>query len=358
MSTHPSVSLVLGTSTGGVGAHVASLVRGLLADDWPVTVCGPDATDKLFGFSRAGAVFRPVQIAGAVGDLPAAITLRRACGGAALVHAHGLRAATVAVLAGTRPLVVTWHNAMLATGPRRALLTAGERLVARRATLTLAASGDLADRVRQLGGRDVRVAPVAIALAEPTRSPEQTRAELGIDTGRPLVLSIARLHPQKGLDVLVDAAARWTGLQAQVVIAGEGPLHAELAARVAASRAPVRLLGRRTDVADLLAAADLVVLPSRWEARSLAAQEALYAGRALVATAVGGLPELLGDGARLVRPDDVDALEVAVRELLADPDGRAALAARGRQQAARWPKETDTIAQVAAVYRELLGVAP
>ncbi len=82
-----------------------------------------------------------------------------------------------------------------------------------------------------------------------------------------------------------------------VGIAGDGPLRAMLTDQIAAADAPVHLLGRRSDIADLLAAADLVVLPSQWEARSLAAQEALLAGRPLVATAVGGLPKLLGAGA-------------------------------------------------------------
>jgi glycosyltransferase involved in cell wall biosynthesis len=106
-------------------------------------------------------------------------------------------------------------------------------------------------------------------------------------------------------------------------------------------------------VADLLAAADVVVLPSVWEARSLTAQEALRAGRPLVATAVGGLPDLVRDGALLVPPGDPTALAAAVRSLLVDPAAAAALAARGAQVAAGWPTEDDTAAQVAAVYAEL-----
>jgi len=117
----------------------------------------------------------------------------------------------------------------------------------------------------------------------------------------------------------------------------------------------VRWLGQRDDVADLLAAADVVVLPSTWEARSLTAQQALLAGRPLVATSVGGLPALLGDGAALVPPGDPVALARAVRRLLDDPVEVAALVARGRLVAARWPDEAATVRQVAAVYAELLG---
>jgi glycosyltransferase involved in cell wall biosynthesis len=92
-----------------------------------------------------------------------------------------------------------------------------------------------------------------------------------------------------------------------------------------------------------------------WEARSLTAQEALLAGRPLVATTVGGLPGLLRDGAVLVPPGDAAALGTAVRKLLDDPAAAAALAERGRQVAADWPDEADAVAQVAAVYAELLG---
>jgi glycosyltransferase involved in cell wall biosynthesis len=167
--------------------------------------------------------------------------------------------------------------------------------------------------------------------------------------GAPLVLAVGRLHPQKGYDVLVEALPLLG--DAVVAVAGDGPLAAEL--RAAAPQ--VRWLGRRDDLADLYAAADVVVLPSRWEARSLTAQEALRAGRPLVATAVGGLPGLLGDGALLVPPGDPVALARAVRGLLDDPAAARALAERGRAVASGWPDEADAVAQAAALYAELLG---
>ena len=140
-----------------------------------------------------------------------------------------------------------------------------------------------------------------------------------------------------------------------MAIAGTGPAYRDLAGQILAARAPVTLLGHRDDVADLLAAADLAVVSSVWEARQLFAQEALAAGVPLVATEVGGLPDLVGDAARLVPPDDVDALDAAVRELLADPELRARYAAAGRARAATWPTEADTVAQVGSVYAELTG---
>lgn len=321
---------VLATSTGGVGQHVRSVATRLAAAGVEVTVACPPETQRVFGFER--------HVPVAVGSRPApsdVSTLRRLRALSRVhdvVHAHGLRAGALVPAGG----VVTWHNAQL-TGSR--LGAALERRVAHRAAVTLAASGDLAERARALGARDVRLAPVAAPALRPT----------GTDPGlpRPLVLAVGRLHPQKGYDVLL--AARHAFGDCTVAVAGDGPLAAQLAAQ-----APdVRWLGRREDVADLLAAADVVVLPSRWEARSLTAQEALRAGRPLVAAAVGGLPDLLGDGALLVPPGDATALAGAVRRLLADPAEAAALAARGAAVAAGWPDEDAVAAHLHALYEEL-----
>ncbi|WP_369257006.1 glycosyltransferase family 4 protein [Geodermatophilus amargosae] len=359
------VAEVLATSTGGVGTHLRSVLPALAAAGAEVTVCGPAATDALFGFGAA-ASFWPVGISAGldpVADTRAVLALRRAAAGADLVHAHGLRAGLVAAAAvrsgARRPLVVTLHNALPdRSGPLRRVLASAERATVRAADVVLAASGDLAANARRLGARDVRVAPVSAPSLPPARrSREEVRAGLGLADGRPLVLAVGRLHPQKGYDVLLDAAATWAARPDPplVVIAGDGPLEGELSARIRSQRLPVALLGRRDDVADLLAAADLVVLPSRWEARSLTAQEALRAGTPLVATRTGGLPELLGDAALLVPPGDAAALAGAVRDLLADPDRAAALTRAGREQAAGWPDEAATARTLVAVYRELLG---
>jgi glycosyltransferase involved in cell wall biosynthesis len=363
------VAEVLATSTGGVGTHVRAVLPALAAAGADVRVCGPAATERLFGFTAAGAGFAPVEISAGLSpgaDARAVAALRRAAADADLVHAHGLRAGLVAAAARrrVRPLVLTLHNALPERGGAlRRVLRLVERATVRAADVVLAASGDLAENAWRQGAGDVRVAPVsAPPLPAPARSAAEVRAELGVADGRPLVVAVGRLHPQKGYDVLLDAAARWAagagGGLAQpplVAVAGDGPLHDELAARIAAERLPVALLGRRGDVADLLAAADLAVLPSRWEARSLTAQEALRAGTPLVATRTGGLPELLGDGAALVPVGDAAALAEVVTGLLADPTRARSLAEAGTRQAATWPDEAATARQLVALYRELLG---
>ena len=358
------IALVLATSTGGVGAHVRSLITPLVASGADVHVLGPAATETLFGFTGAGARFTAVEIATGpdpVKDGRAALRLRRATSHADLVHAHGLRAGLVAVTAGLRrhvPTVVTLHNALLEPpGPRRRVLDAIEDRICRRADLVLGVSPDLVARAMQAGARDARMAPAAAPpLPAPARPAAAVREELGA-VGRPLILAVARLHEQKGFDVLLPAAARWAELDPMplVVVAGEGPLEQSLRTQIAELGAPVRLLGRRSDVADLLGAADLVVLPSRWEGWPLAAQEAIRAGVPLVAAAVGGLPELVGQGGVLVRPGDVDALDAAVRRLLRDPEARQAVTAAAGRRAETLPTEQDTVDQIASVYVELLG---
>ena len=366
------IAEVLATSTGGVGTHLRSVLPALGRAGAAVRVCGPRATEQLFGFTATGADFREVGISAGLApaaDLRAVLALRRAAAGADRVHAHGLRAGLVAAaarrLAGPRrrPLVLTLHNALPdGGGLKRRLLQTAERATIRGADGVLAASGDLAENARRLGASDVRVAPVAAPPLPPAqRSRADVRRELGLaDDQRPLLVAVGRLHPQKGYEVLLDAVARWTRdprlrPAPLVVIAGDGPLHGQLAARIGAEQLPVTLLGRRTDVADLLGAADVCVLPSVWEARSLTAQEALRAGTPLVATAVGGIPELVGDAAELVAAGDAAALAECVAGLLTDSGRTARLRAAGPRQAAGWPDEAATAQQLIDLYEELLG---
>lgn len=359
---------VLGTAAG---AHVRSLAGGLVARGVEVTVCAPAAAEADYGFTAAGVRFLPVDVGrGPAANAPAVAALRAASGGAGVVHAHGLRAGLLCALAlgGRRvPLVVTWHGAEppAAGGHGSVMLRWLERRCVRGASVVLAVTSELLDVARRHGAHDVRLAPPAVPrplpraprpAADGERERQKTRAELGaID--RPLLLSVGRLEPRGGHDVLLDAAARWAGREPRplLVIAGQGSCRAELERRVEDEQLPVQLVGARDDVPELLAAADLVVLPSSWEARALIAQEALHAGVPLVATAVGGTPELVGDAAELVRYGDPRALARAVTGLLDDPARRAALAAAGRAQAATWPSEDDTVAQVLSVYDELTG---
>lgn len=305
-----------------------------------------------------------------------------------VVHAHGLRAGALAALAlrptgrssgrrGGPALVVTLHNAPPGGGLAGAIYAALERVVARRADRVLCVSGDLEDRLRRRGahscGRAVvpaaadpvtaadhppaagQAAPAGRRGAHPAAPPAALRAEFAA-ASRPLVLAAGRLAPQKGFGTLLDAAGRLRGCSPQplVLIAGEGPLGADLAAHIDTERLCARLIGHRGDLPALMAAADVLVQPSIWEGQPMFAQEALRAGTPLVATRVGGVPDLTGeDAALLIPPADPDALAAAILRVLGDQDLAQRLRTAAGVRARSLPTERDAIDAVLIEYSQL-----
>lgn len=350
------IRLVLGPSSGGIGRHVETLARELTQRGHHVTVFAPSGTAATFDLASTGAAVATAPV-GSVRPLRLlkAVRALRADGGTwDVTHAHGMRAGVTAAAAHARPLVVTWHNGPHDRLRRRWLHAVLERYVCTHANRVLAVSADLSTRARRAGARDVRsVAIVAPPLPPPARSAGEVRGELGIGA-RPLVLAAARLEPQKRLDVLVDAVTNWPDEPVPAVaIAGAGSLDGDLRRRIARTAAPVRLLGRRSDITDLLAAADVAVLTSAWEGYPLLAQEALRAGTALIATAVGGVPDLVGDGAVLIAPGHPQALRQALVELLADPAARERCVRAGRARAAQWPTVRQMVDDLVDNYLDL-----
>ena len=379
------VTLVLGTSAGGTGAHVRMLAAGLARRGIWVCVAGPSTADTRFSFSAVPEVtFTPVEIGDRPrpGDLASILRLRRVLlrlpshpsGADHVVHAHGLRAGALTVLAlslvprARRPgVLVTVHNAPPAGGGAAGVVyRLLEHVVARGAGLVLCVSPDLERRMRAAGAR--RVERAVIALPDPPPDPAAAAASLpfvpalaapvvpgepasgrrpGITPGeRPVVLAVGRLAAQKGFGVLLEAAAAWRDLNPVplVVIAGDGPLGGELRARAGELGVDVLFLEHRGDVPALLAAASVFVLPSRWEGQPLALQEALRAGTPVVATRVGGIPCLTGqDTALLVPPGDAGALAAAVRAVLTDAPLAAALRAAAVTRAAALPSAADAV---------------
>jgi glycosyltransferase involved in cell wall biosynthesis len=363
------VALVVGSSAGGMGRHVARLVGGLAGLGFPVDVYCPAATQRHFGLAAAGAVVTPLEIPADPGvrDVRVVVELRRALRERPvdLLHAHGLRAGFVASLARPDglPLITTWHTTFAPNGARRAAQRALGLAVARAADVTLCVSTGLADQATRLGARDVRLSPVIAAALPPAARPRaEVLAEFGLPPDTPLILGVGRLHPQKRHDVLIDAAGRWRELRPPPValIAGVGPAYRRLAAQIALNRAPVILIGQREDISDLVHAADIAIVTSDGEGSPLFVQEALASGVPLVATAVGGVIDLVGSSADgpapavLVPPGDVDAVDAAVRTLLADPARHAELAAAGIARAATWPTEDEMLARIVSTYAELL----
>lgn len=318
------VMQVLGPSTGGIGVYVRALAEHCVAmgDDVAVVTVDPRRHPA---------------------DLP---NLRRRLmrERPAVVHAHGIKAAAAVNLAlfgvsrARRPRrVVTLHNAVDAR--------AVEMLAIRPADVVLGASADLVYRAKSLGAKESTFVPVpAPELPKAVNSRSDMRAALGVEPDALLLLSVGRLAAQKSMSVLLDALEMLTTGPVHLLIAGDGPQRGELAARIATRRLPATLLGHRTDIADLLEAADVFVLASQWEARALVVQEALRAGVPVVATAVGGLPQLVGDAALLVPWNDAPALAEAVHRIEADSRLRERLATAGPARAAGWPQPAEALA--------------
>ncbi|MFI9596801.1 glycosyltransferase [Nonomuraea sp. NPDC052265] len=262
------------------------------------------------------------------------------------------RERAVGRLGGKGPgVVVTLHNALTAGGFVGFVYGVLERIVARRADRVLVVSPDLAERMTVLGAREVEEAVVPAPPLRPARrTPEEVREELG--TGdRPLVLTIARLAQQKGLDTLLDVAAGpWETPKPLFAVAGEGPLRDELQDRIRARSLPVLLLGDRDDVPDLLAAASVVVNCSRWEGLPLSLSEALTAGKPVIASAVGGIPWLVGDAGTLVPYGDAEGLRSALRKVLDEPEVARTLSEAAARRGRELPDGDDAVESVLGVY--------
>jgi glycosyltransferase involved in cell wall biosynthesis len=263
----------------------------------------------------------------------------------AIVQSHGARSNVYTRLAARYvavPAVVsTVHNSLFdyeVSGPRRAAYVLAERLTSpladRIVAVSRAIAADLAERYR-LDARRIVVIPNGIdAWAfRPARPAAAVRAELRIPAGHRVVVMAGRMTAQKGWDLLLESAARLAPARRDLawVLVGDGPLRAALIRRAEELGVAACFTGAREDMADVLGGADLVVLASRSEGLPFTLLEALALGKPVVATRVGGVPEVLDEGrcGRLVPPNDAAALATAIASVLDAPDA-AAMAARGR----------------------------
>jgi glycosyltransferase involved in cell wall biosynthesis len=329
--------LVLGNSAGGIATHVA-FVAGALGHEegLDIDIAGPP--DLPVAMPRA---VKPLLIPDGplLGHRAAAANLRNllATGRYDVVHAHGLRAGIDSgVAARGLPIskLATVHNLVqpeIAGRWKAPLYRRSESLVVRMNDKVLAVSEQIASTLR--GSRSntkVEVLHLGVGEAKAvSRDRDAIRAELGVPSGAPLIVTAARLAPQKDVGTMLRAVAGLPG-QARLAIVGEGPDRSRLSdeASTLGISDRVAFLGWRDDLQDHLAAADVFCLSSIWEGVPLAAQEAILAQTPVVATAVGGMQELITDGVsgRLVAPRDPAALRDALSDVLSLPDRGEALA--------------------------------
>lgn len=208
-------------------------------------------------------------------------------------------------------------------------------------------------------GRRTDVIPSGVDtdLFRPTAGGAEAKRRLGIAAETPLIGTVGRLEPRKGTATLLAATAalRAEGRHdASLVVVGDGPLRAALDAEAArlGIASHVRLLGDRGDVGAVLEALDVFVLPSRTEGMSNALLEAMAMARPVVATAVGGTPEVISDAVSglLVPADDAAAMTTAMRRLLDDSTLAGRLGAAARQTVAERYGARSMVRRLEAVY--------
>ena len=316
------------------GTFVAAGVAGLRAAGVDVDVVSP-ASFRHFGIAYghgiAGNLRRsPWKVVLLPAFLVAyARAARRAARGADLVHAHWLPSGLAALATGKPFVVQLWGTDVELARRAPALF----RPVLRRARLAICASSALAAAARELGARELRVIPSPVALPPEVAEPEEP----------PHVLFVGRLSPEKGALELVAATE---GLPR--VIVGDGPLRAQIPDAVG--------FVPSTEVGGFYDRAALVCVPSLREGYGMAAAEAMAHGRPVVASATGGLLDLVEDGVTglLVPPGDVPALRAAIERLLGDRELRARLGEAAREHA-RERLSPDVAAEATiAAYRDAL----
>jgi glycosyltransferase involved in cell wall biosynthesis len=225
-------------------------------------------------------------------------------------------------------------------------------------TVNSTAAIDFISRYYRVPRGDLRFIPNGVeSLSELLPGRAAARELLGLPAGGPVILGLFRLSPEKELDLFCRAVeSALEGFRdGTCLIAGDGPLRGWLENRVSRSPSPgaFRILGARDDVPTLLSAADMMLMTSRSEGMPNSVLEAMSAGLPVVATAVGGLPDLVEEGktGHLFEVGDASGIAAACRALLMDPGMRARMGARARARA----EAEFSVQRMVKAYRALYG---
>jgi glycosyltransferase involved in cell wall biosynthesis len=258
------------------------------------------------------------------------------------------------------PVVIAHEHNWAFSG--RALRPVIDReLIARCASAMIVVSGEARRRMIEIE----RIPPERLVLLPngirplPPSDGHAVRAELGVGEDDPVIGTVCIIRAEKALDVLLRAAALLIRdfPRLRVLIVGDGPdrERAEAVAHQLGLEGRVLVTGHRTDVPDLLAAMDVAVLSSDYEGSPLSMLEFMDAGKPIVATRVGGIPEAIEEGVHgvLVPPRDEAGLATALREVLRDPDAAREMGARARDRCRREFSLDHTVESLELLYEQL-----
>lgn len=246
-----------------------------------------------------------------------------------VVHVHGLLPSGVLALDVSTPVVLTSHGSETYALPwQRKGLERLARAIVARANAAVGVSRFVAEHLERLGAREVSVVPNGAdeRLFFP-RERKQARRLLGMDLEVPIVLFVGHATEEKGGRELVHALRSMADIKPLALFAGKGDLLPWIERELSGAGIAHRFLGSlaHEELASLYAAADVVTLPSYREGLPTVLCEAMNSGRAVVATAVGGIPEIVEDGVTgyVVPPRDSDALAARLRAVIADETTKA-----------------------------------
>ncbi|MEV4375507.1 glycosyltransferase family 4 protein [Streptosporangium sp. NPDC049644] len=352
---------------GGTEAQVSLLARQLHARNIDVSVLvlrgdeGCAKTLRLVGIEvhRLGFASLSFEPSALVANLRAAARLIRLLRHLRpqVLHAFlyfGYVVATPAARLAGVPVVVAGRRSLSFFKRERWCVLALERAVNRITDHVIANAAAVAEDARTVEHLPAhKLSVIYNGLPETAFDPAEPE---NIDTPLPVILCVANLLEIKGHRFLVDAAATLArqGNPCTIILVGDGPEYAPLQTQATTLGLDVRFLGSRTGTAGLLARADIVVLPSLSEGLSNAVMEAMAAGRPIIATSVGGTPELLEDRGLLVPPADPAALAEAITHLLTHPRHATTLATAARAWARKNLDATAMTTQHINLYRQLL----
>ncbi|MGH9866841.1 MAG: glycosyltransferase family 4 protein [Candidatus Polarisedimenticolia bacterium] len=354
---------------GGLLSHVALLARELAASGHDVTVTLPPASGAdaaARSCAGAGAAVIRARVRGKT-NLSGMLTLRRHVARVApdIFHAHlsspgeGLPALAAARWGGASRLVTTEHAP--AHFPLERFYSRPVKRLAASALSAVVAVCEADARLLRDGfgipAHLVRVIPNGVDPPATALSRDAARAAMGIEPGRPVIGCAGALEVKKGVLDLVETVRRLGRADAVLALAGEGSQAAAL--RRMAGELPFRLLlpGHVSDLYGFLAALDVFALASHQEAMPLSLLQAMMAGMPIVATRVGGVPEVLetAEAGLLVEPSRPEEMTRAIAGLLAAPDRARLLGDRARRTALSRYTVTRMAGEVGSLYAQVLS---
>jgi glycosyltransferase involved in cell wall biosynthesis len=367
---------VIRPAEGGMKGHLLMLAKGLINAGIHVEVACPENSVIAEAVRAEGLVVHPIDIIGPISfqnDITCIKQIKKIIlhGKYDLIHFHGSKAGLVgriaALLAGHKRTVLTVHNFVVYQEVplvKRTIFKYGEYLLSHITSKIITVSNALKeDLVKNYGIKEDKIIPIynGIDFFDYNKVSDKVREKfgLGINTDKPIVGTVARMAPQKGLEYLIKAVPIvLKKCDVLFVIAGDGPMMSELVEMVKQTGLQDKVLfpGYVKNISRFFACLDIFVIPSIAEGLSITTIEAMACGLPVVASNVGGLPELVGNekNGLLVEPRNEAQLAEAITSLLRDSDARKRYGVIGKEAVSqKFTKETMVVNTI-NVYNEVM----